>query len=267
MDAQPHPVAARDPAEVYDALFVPALFAPAATIVADAAALDAGTGVLDVGCGTGALTEVVVGRVGAGGTVTAVDASPQMLAVARRKALPVRWVEGRAEALPFDDGQFDAVVSQFAMMFFDDRAQALREMRRVLRPRGSLTVAVCDAVDRSPGYARVAWLLQRLFGGDVAAAFLVPFALGDRTALSALCRKSGWLRAEVTGRTAKVRFASIDALVSAEHACMWTLGGLLDEAQFGRLRAEAHQELRPWTDSGGGVVFDLPMLLIRGRVD
>ena len=111
---------------------------------------------LDVACGTGALTLAAVEAVGPAGHVTGLDANPEMLAVARRKPVAVDWIEGRAEALPFGNGRFDAVVSQFAFMFFDDRPAALAEMMRVLRPGARLAVAVCDAVERSPGYGAFA---------------------------------------------------------------------------------------------------------------
>jgi ubiquinone/menaquinone biosynthesis C-methylase UbiE len=254
-----------DPAEVYDALFVPALFARVARVVADAAGPRRGSSVLDLGCGTGALTGAVVERVGAEGAVVGLDLNPQMLAVARRKPWPAQWIEGRAEALPFPDRHFDAVASQFALMFFDDRTRALREMRRVLRPGGALTVAVCDAVERSPGYGRLARLLERLFGREVADAFRAPFALGDRRVLQALCNASGWAQASVIARSAEVCFGSVDDLVSAERACIWTLGGLLDDSQFERLRAQARRELQAVVQADGRVAFDLPMLLIRGQ--
>jgi SAM-dependent methyltransferase len=185
-----------------------------------------------------------------------------MLAVARRKHTGIDWYDGRAESLPFADSSFDAVVSQFALMFFEDRAAALREMRRVLRPGGRLAVAVCDAVEHSPGYAALAALLERLFGKRVADAFRAPFVLGDAQALRALCADAGIADASVTQRQGTVRFASIDALVSTERACVWTLGGLLDEAQFERLRREAHSVFRPFVDEGGMVAFEMPALLI-----
>jgi SAM-dependent methyltransferase len=254
--------AVRSPADVYDEQFVPALFRHWGPVLCDAAAIAPGQRVLDVACGTGALTAAVDRRVLPGGTVLGLDASPEMLAVARRKHADIEWREGRAESLSFADASFDAVVSQFGLMFFDDRVAALREMQRVLRPRGRLAVAVCDALEHSPGYASLAALLERLFGKRVADAFRAPFLLGDPAALRALCADAGIAEANVVQREGTVRFASIDALVSTERACVWTLGGLLDDTQFERLRREAPSAFLPFVDAGGMVAFAMPALLI-----
>ena len=72
----------------------------------------------------------------------------------------MQWCEGRAAALPFAEARFDAVVSQFAEMFFKAPVTALKEMQRVLRLDGRLVIAVCDAVEQSPGHAALASLLQ-----------------------------------------------------------------------------------------------------------
>jgi SAM-dependent methyltransferase len=255
----------RPPAEVYEAEFVPALFGPFSAVVADAAGIAAGQRVLDVACGTGALARTAAERVGPNGQVIGLDANPEMLAVARRVAPSIQWLDGRAEALPLPDASVDAAVSQFGLMFFDDRVAALREMWRVLRPGGRLAVAACDAVERSPGYAALTALLQQLFGARVADAFRAPFAIGNAALLGALASQAGIERAEVEVRSADVRFASIDALVSAERACVWTLGGLLDEAQFQRLRHEARRELAPFVQRDGGVAFQMPALVIVAR--
>jgi trans-aconitate methyltransferase len=253
---------ARSPAEVYEAEFVPALFRPFAATVLDAAAVRPGQRVLDVACGTGVLARVARTRVGPGGAVTGLDANPEMLDVARRLETSIEWIEGRAEALPLHDASLDAVVSQFGLMFFDDRVAALREMARVLRPGGRLAVAVCDAVERSPGYGALAALLQSLFGNTVADAFRAPFAIGDVSRLTALAAQAGLHGAEVLRRAATVRFASVDALVSAERACVWTLGGLLDDAQFACLLHEARRALAPFVQADGRVAFEMPALLI-----
>jgi SAM-dependent methyltransferase len=234
-------------------------------VVADAAGVGPGQRVLDVACGTGALARTVATRVGAAGSVLGLDANPEMLAVARRLDGAIEWIHGRAEALPMPDASVDAVVSQFGLMFFDDRVGALREMARVLRPGGRLAVAVCDAVERSPGYGAVATLLHELFGARVADAFRAPFAIGDAALLARLAQQAGLEQAQVLSRSAAVRF--VDALVSAERACIWTLGGLLDPAQFARLLHEARRVLAPWVQADGQVAFEMPALLIVARKD
>ena len=138
-------------------------------------------------------------------------------------------------------------------------------MMRVLKPEGRLAVAVCDAVERSPGYAAFADLLDRLFGNEVADAFRAPFSLGDEELLLGICREAGITDAEVVRREGKVRFGSIDALVSTERACAWTLGGVLSDAQFERLLDESEAALAPFETGGGAVEFDMPSLIIKAR--
>lgn len=255
----------RGPAEVYDQLFVPALFRQWGPVVAAAAYVKAGDRVLDVGCGTGALTLAAADLAGPKGSVAGLDASPEMLAVARRKTARIEWIEGRAEALPLPSGGFDAVVSQFALMFFEDRAGALREMMRVMVPGGHLAVAVCDAIENSPGYAVLANLLERLFGKTVADGFRRPFVLGDPERLLNISRDAGIFNATVTSHRGEVRFESIASLVSTERACAWTLGGLLNDDQFARLLQEAETALLPFATDNGTVVFDMPALILSAR--
>jgi SAM-dependent methyltransferase len=250
------------PAEVYEQRFVPALFEPWSRTVVRAAHIEPDQQVLDVACGTGVLARAAADRVGPGGKVTGLDPNAEMLAVARRKNTWIEWRDGRAEALPWLGETFDAVVSQFGMMFFDSPSDALREMMRVLRPGGHLAVAVCDALDQSPGYAALAALLQALFGAKVADAFRAPFVLGDPQRLRAICDQAGITDARIEQHHGTVRFASIEDLVSAERACAWTLGGLLDDAQFARLLGGAQQVLAPFVGSDGKVAFDMPALIV-----
>lgn len=256
------PSTAHSAAEVYDELFVPALFGAWGSTMVELAEIEPGQAILDVACGTGALALAAAERVGETGHVAGLDLNPEMLAVARRKLSKVEWHQGRAEDLPFGDATFDRVVSQFGFMFFDDPAESLREMMRVLRPGGRLAVAVCGAVDHSPGYSVLTELLYRLFGAAVADAFRAPFQLGDRDRLRSLALEAGLGDLEVSRVDGTVRFDSVGALVSSERACAWTLGGLLNEREFTLLRAAAEESLQPFTTSGGCVEFGMPALCL-----
>lgn len=256
---------ARPPAEVYDERFVPALFGPWGPVVASVAGVASGHTVLDVACGTGAAALAAASIVGPSGRVAGLDANPEMLAVARRKSADIDWREGVAETLPFDDASFDAVVSQFGFMFFDDRPRALSEMMRVLRPGGRLAVAVCGAVERSPGYGAFAALLDRLFGREVGDAFRAPFVLGDPEELSGIAQAAGIAGASVEEHNGAVRFDTIADMVATERACVWTLGGILDQDQFNLLLKESEDALRPFAGDDGTVVFDMPALILTAR--
>lgn len=250
------------PAQVYEDLFVPALFAQWGPRVCDAAGVSSGKKVIDVACGTGALACVAAEKVGTQGKVVGLDINEEMLGVARKKASPVEWRQGRAEELPFEKESFDAAVSQFGFMFFENKVSALREMFRVLRSGGRMAIAVCDALDHSPGYAVLAEMLHRLFGHNVADAFRAPFACGDPDQLLSLCYAAEIPNPEICREDGVVQFDSIKALVSTERACVWTLGGLLDNVQFERLLQAAEESLLPFETPDGLVQFEMPALVI-----
>ena len=102
-----------------------------------AAVVKPGDRVLDACCGTG---DLAVAAASAGASVTGLDFSARMLDRARRKSSEVEWVEGDLLALPFEDATFDAVTVGFGVRNVEDLDAALRELRRVLRPRGRLGI-------------------------------------------------------------------------------------------------------------------------------
>jgi ubiquinone/menaquinone biosynthesis C-methylase UbiE len=110
--------------------------------VLELAQLRSGESVLDVGCGTGTLAIAAKKRVGPTGKVYGIDASPEMIARASKKArkagVEVVFKNGVVEALPFADASFDAVLSTLMLHHLppEARQQCAREMRRVLKPGG-----------------------------------------------------------------------------------------------------------------------------------
>jgi SAM-dependent methyltransferase len=116
--------------------------------VLDAAAVGAGTRVLDVGCGSG-LALVLAARRGA--VPSGLDISPGLLDVARERLPDADLRDGDMESLPFGDAAFDAVVGVNAFQFAGDPLRALREAARVTRPGGRVVVSLFAAPERSQG--------------------------------------------------------------------------------------------------------------------
>jgi len=117
----------------------------------------AGESVLDVGCGTGTLAIAAKRRVGAAGKVYGMDASPEMLARAEKKArkagVKVAFSKGVVEQMPFPDAQFDVVLSTVMLHHLPQkpRSQCVREMRRVAKPGGRVLVVDFGGSDESHG--------------------------------------------------------------------------------------------------------------------
>ena len=111
--------------------------------VREALAAQPGDRILDVGCGPGFYARELLDEVGPEGSIVAIDASPDMLALARQRCAGhdnVAFREGNATALPVDDGAFDAALCVQVMEYVPDTVAALREMQRALRPGGRVLV-------------------------------------------------------------------------------------------------------------------------------
>ena len=137
------------------------LFEPVQRSVATALAarLPVSAAVLDVGCGTGRLLDRL-GSARPGWSLFGVDRSTGMTSAARRLRPSLPVVQGTAEALPYEEGSFDAVVTTLSFHHWADKPSALAEVFRVLRPGGVL--ALTDAsVDDLPGRPHRLWALAR----------------------------------------------------------------------------------------------------------
>src|SRR5579864_1756950 len=172
----------------YDATFARAT-AQFATVLLDAAGVAEGLEVLDLCCGTGLVAAAASER---GAVPTGLDFSPAMLAQARRAYPHLRFDEGEADALPYPDRTFDAVVANLGIHHVPRPEQAIAEALRVLRPGGRLTFTSWAVPDDN-----VAWRL--LFDairahGDLGAANAPPSGgnLGTSAAVLRLLQNAGF---------------------------------------------------------------------------
>ncbi|AWB20161.1 class I SAM-dependent methyltransferase [Methylobacterium currus] len=144
--------------DFYERGMAPVMFGPAAAVTAARVAALAPTRLLETAAGTGQVTRLLAASLPAGTAITATDLAPAMLALAAERLPAGTAVDLRpadAQALPFAEAAFDLVLCQFGVMFFPDRAGAMREAARVLRPGGRFLFTTWDVREANP-YARVA---------------------------------------------------------------------------------------------------------------
>lgn len=253
-------------ARAYEALFVPALFGQWVTTVADAAQIQAGQQVLDVACGTGVLTIEVASRIGEDGYVAGLDPNPGMLSIAKDSAPAVDWRQGMAEKIPFPDQFFDAVLSQFGLMFFQNRRESIREMLRVMKSTGLLAVAVWDSIENIAGYAAEMMLIERLAGKPAGEAVRVPFMLGNREDLYHLFEESGATSVDIVTHSGTARFPSIRTMVEAElRGWLPVMAVHLTDEQIDQILQEAETALSTYVTSEGTVVFDVTAHVVTAK--
>jgi ubiquinone/menaquinone biosynthesis C-methylase UbiE len=248
------------PAEIYERHSVPRFGLSWARDLVDLVAPAAGERVLDVACGTGAVTRLVAERVGAQGSVLGLDIDAAMLAVARSVVTHpnVAWREASVMALPFDTGRFDLVLCQQGLQFFSDRLQALGEMRRVLRPDGRIGVSCWRSAEESPAYAAIEQALGRRFGRERSA--LPRFALSDEAQMRVLIEDAGFRAVRIHNRTMLVDWPSTTLFVRAITAGAPTMMGALgeqDDAVLSAIAAEVEAEMGVFLREGGGLRFPM----------
>jgi SAM-dependent methyltransferase len=186
-----------------------------------------------------------------------------MLAVAAELAPHVEWREAKAESLPYPDESFDTVVSQFGLMFFSNRSQAIREMIRVLKPGGRMAVAVWDRLENSGAYPIEVELLQRLAGDAAADALRAPFVLGDTDALTALFEVSGVTAVGIQTEMGTARFPGIRTMVEADlRGWLPVIGVFLQDHQIRNILERAEPALADYVTRDGKVVFDAPAHIV-----
>jgi SAM-dependent methyltransferase len=201
--------------------------------LAELAGVRAGQHVLDVGCGPGALTAELVGRVGAD-AVSAVDPSEAFVAAARDRYPGVDVQRATAEQLPFEDGAFDAVLAQLVVHFMADPVAGLREMKRVSSSGGTVAASVWDhAGERTPlaAFWRAARELDPEVEDESALAGAREGYLGE------LFADAGLTSIEETSHEATARFDSFD-----EWWELFTLG-VGPAGTYAQTRDEASREL------------------------
>ena len=235
--------------------FVPALL--------DAVAIHVGTGLLDVACGPGLVSDAAAAR---GANVTGMDFSRNMVAEARRRYPGLTFREGDAAALPFEDESFDAVVIGFGLHHFPYPVQALAEARRVLRRGGRLGFTTWAPPELHVMHAIVVGAVRE--AGDPGAALPVApgGAVNQVSACAALLKQAGFdadtSSAVIVSTHVRVDSARqlIDMLIAGTVRLSNTLRSQ-PAAKAGAIQAAIERGMAPYGDGAG---YRLPIAAILG---
>lgn len=174
------------------------MFAPFEPMLVETCVAAGGGRVLDVGCGTGATTLAMARRLGVAGRCVGVDVSAPMISLARRRAveagLAVDFVEADAQRHPFPPAGFDAIVSRFGVMFFDDPVAAFARLREAARPEAALRVVVWRDAGENPFMTVAERAAAPLLPGSSAQRSGGPgqFAFADPERVRDVLRGGGW---------------------------------------------------------------------------
>jgi|SRR5579875_4976 len=224
------------------------------------AGVEAGQRVLDVGCGGGRTTIAVAIRTGPDGAVTGADISAPMLDLARRRAAAeglgnTHFVQADVQTATLDGAPFDAAISQFGVMFFEETMTAFANIRAHLRPGGRLTFACWQAEERNPWYT--GGMLQPFCPPVPAPApgknAVGPFTLADPDYTTGVLAAAGWSAIEWTPaeHTATV---DRDALLDSEDYLRYLQ---VPEDQVPQARAACERQLAPLERGDGR--YDAPL--------
>ena len=236
-------------------------FGPATERMLDLADLRTGNRVLDVAAGTGEQTLLAAQRVGPNGHVLAIDISIAMLtnaAEATRKA-GLTNVETRimdAEDLDLDADSFDAVICRLALHTFADLPKAMREMRRVVKPRGKVAALIHSTAEKNP-YEGVPLTVTHRLGSTNPI-----FALSEPGVLENAFRDGGFPDVAVHTVSIQRRFSSsVEVIRSLKDQILGQRIAKLPDAEREQAWAEVEQQLRGFEGPNG---CELPGELLIG---
>ncbi|HKQ07440.1 MAG TPA: class I SAM-dependent methyltransferase [Blastocatellia bacterium] len=207
------------------------LFAPISAALIQAARITSGQQVLDIAGGTGEPALEIARLAAPRGRVVCTDAVAEMVAAAARRAeqsgiANIEFKQCAADRLPFADETFDAVVSRLGAMFFDDTLASLREMLRVLKPGGTIALAVWSGQAANPFFSIITDILAAYIASPPEAPDAPgAFRFAERGKLAGLLKQAG-------------------AVNVKEQVFDFHIEAALTPAEFWQLRSEISDSLR-----------------------
>ena len=203
--------------EYYDKCLGPAWFHAFAADLAQRLAVKPAGHVLELACGTGIVTRRLRERIDPTLRLVASDLSKAMLNFARSKLIDhggIDWREADAASLPFDDGEFGALVCAFGIMFVPDKRAAFREARRVLEKGGILLFNVWDRIERNRHVALTTGVMEDLFPGDEELSFRRLYEMYDPALLRTLLAEAPFQEVRIEQKRIEVHGVSARSIAT-----------------------------------------------------
>jgi len=189
-------------ASAYDNVLVPSLFAPWAHQIIQENQPWKGKSVLDLACGTGAVTRELAQNVSSKGKVIGLDINLEMLNVAKINCAEwgenIEFVVGSCESLPVSSGSLDTVVCQQGFQFFPDKKAAASEIHRVLKPGGTAILSTWCSVSECEIFGVICDTLESMGENEISGMIRVPFDFMSPENLSRYFKDEGFLMLSIT---------------------------------------------------------------------
>jgi SAM-dependent methyltransferase len=222
--------ASADAMVAYRDTLLEAVFRPWAALLLDVTQPLPGERLIDVATGPGTVAQAAAVALGPSGQVSACDISPAMLSIARSVppqpgAAPIEYVESPAAPLASPSNSHDIVTCQQGIQFVPDRAAAIAEMFRVLRPGGRVALAVWAAIEECPPMAALERAIRDQLGDEPAHRYRSgPWGLPDGASLADLLNAGGFSQVRVDKHELIAVFPGGSAQLSASLAASAVAG-------------------------------------------
>lgn len=180
--------------ENYDRYLGPLLFEPYAKDLLSRIDPHGINTLLEIACGTGRVTRHLRQAFPPPARLVATDLNPDMIAIGK-KSIPdptIEWQVADAQELPFEANSFDRVICQFGIMFVPDKARALSEAYRVLKPGGQLLFNVWDQMKYNEVIDVGNQIINSYFGDNPPVFYQIPFSMYDEKELESLLNAVGF---------------------------------------------------------------------------
>jgi ubiquinone/menaquinone biosynthesis C-methylase UbiE len=246
--------------ELFERYLVPAVTSIWANDLLDRVAPRRGESLLDIACGTGIVARLAEQR-GHVGRLVGIDLNTAMLTVARARSATIEWVEGSALDLPFEANSFDIVLCQQGLQFFPDRPRALKEMVRVLKPRGRVGLSVYSAIEQTPAAHAFVQALDKHLGAESSRTKRSEHLSCNAQEVDTWAKQAGFDVVDVVTVAKQITFPSMLDYVRFQLTATPTAALLKEKVEaererlIGSIAADAASRLDPSMLTGGRLTF------------